>query len=94
MTKPVTENARIAELVSAEKMLWSGVRRAHVMQQVRKLMREKGLRNIDLAERLGIAVPSVSRMLRGRQNIEIDTLYRLADALEVPLQITFGGDDE
>jgi predicted XRE-type DNA-binding protein len=73
--KPENENVRIAELVSTEQLLWSGVRRAQVMQQVRRLMREKGLRNIDLAERLGIAVPSVSRMLRGRQNIEIDTLF-------------------
>lgn len=83
-------NSDIATKVYETHLLWSGVRRAEVMQQVRRLMREKGLRNIDLAERLGIAVPSVSRMLRGRQNIEIDTLYRLADALEVPLQITFG----
>lgn len=82
-------NQEIAELVAADQLLWSGVRRAHVMQQVRRIMREKGLRNIDLAQRLGVAQPSVSRMLRGRQNIEIDTLYRLADALGVSLNITF-----
>lgn len=70
--------------------LWSGVRRAEVMQQVRKIMRDKGISNLDLAKRLKVSEPAMSRMLKGDQNVKLDTLYRIADALDEPLHITFG----
>jgi DNA-binding Xre family transcriptional regulator len=70
--------------------LWSGVRRAEVMQQVRKIMRDKGISNLDLAQRLKVSEPAMSRMLKGDQNVKLDTLYRIADALDEPLHITFG----
>lgn len=82
-------NEDIAKEVSDTQALWSGVRRAEVIQQVRRLIREKGLTHKDLAIRMGVHGGSVSRILRGRQNIEIDALYSLADALQVPLSITF-----
>lgn len=86
-------NEEIATVVNDTQELWSGVRRAEVMQQVRRLMREKGISGADLAERMGIHQPSVSRILSGKHNLTIDTLYRFADALEVPLTITFGLED-
>ncbi|KVE87769.1 hypothetical protein WI99_11605 [Burkholderia cepacia] len=60
------------------------------MAQVRSLMREKGLLSADLAERAGVSKECVSRWLKGASNIQIDSLYRLADALEEPLTILFG----
>lgn len=83
------KNEIVAQEVTERKGLWSGVRRAEPIQQVRKLMREKNLLNRDMAVRLGISEAGISRMLNGNQNIQIDTLYMLADALETPLSIEF-----
>lgn len=87
------KNKTIAEDVSERKALWSGVRRGEPIQQVRRLMRDKQLLNKDLAVRMGITEAGVSRLLRGNQNIQIDTLYMLSDALEVPLSIDFGKEE-
>jgi transcriptional regulator with XRE-family HTH domain len=87
------KNNIVAEEVLERKALWSGVRRGEPIQQVRRLMREKQLLNKDLAARMGITEAGVSRLLRGNQNIQIDTLYMLSDALEVPLAIDFGKEE-
>lgn len=84
------KNEIVAEEVAERKALWAAVRRAEPIQQVRRLMRQKKLLNKDLAERLGVTEAAVSRLLKGNQNIQIDTLYMLSDALEEPLNIGFG----
>ncbi|MCC2971286.1 helix-turn-helix transcriptional regulator [Massilia sp. IC2-476] len=84
------KNEIVAAEVSERKALWAAVRRAEPIQQVRRLMRQKELLNKDLAERLGVTEAAVSRLLKGNQNIQIDTLYMLADALEEPMSIDFG----
>jgi transcriptional regulator with XRE-family HTH domain len=83
------DNEAIARAVDDIEALWSATRRAAVMQQIRRVMRVKGIKSVDLAERLRMHPQSVSRLLRGNQNVQINTLYRFADALEVPLTITF-----
>jgi len=84
------KNEIVADEVSERKALWASVRRAEPIQQVRRLMREKKVLNKDMAERLGVTEAAISRLLKGNQNIQIDTLYMLADALEEPLNIHFG----
>lgn len=83
------DNEAIAQAVDEIQALWSGVRRAAVVQQIRRVMRQKGIKSRDLALRLRMHPQSVARLLRGTQNMQIDTLYRFADALEVPLTIAF-----
>jgi transcriptional regulator with XRE-family HTH domain len=83
------KNEIVAQEVTERKGLWSAVRRAEPIQQVRKMMRQKKLLNRDMAIRLGISEAGISRLLNGNQNIQIDTLYMLADALETPLSIEF-----
>lgn len=83
------KNEIVAQEVAERKGLWSAVRRAEPIQQVRKLMRQKQLLNRDMAIRLGISEAGISRLLNGNQNIQLDTLYMLADALEAPLSIEF-----
>lgn len=83
-------NEIVAEEVAERKGLWAGVRRAEPIQQVRKLMRQNQLLNRDMAIRMGISEAGISRLLNGNQNIQIDTLYMLADALGAPLSIDFG----
>jgi transcriptional regulator with XRE-family HTH domain len=83
-------NQRIAESIDESTAVWRDVRRAEPTLQIRHLMRVKKLRNLDIAERLGISEANVSRLLRGNQNLKLDTLYSLADALNEPLTIFFG----
>jgi transcriptional regulator with XRE-family HTH domain len=52
---------------------------------LRRIMRERGLAQIDLAKRLGVTEPTVSRWLSRRQGMPLSTLQRIGDALEVPL---------
>jgi transcriptional regulator with XRE-family HTH domain len=88
------KNEIVAAEVSERKALWAAVRRAEPIQQVRRLMRSKQILNKELAERLGVSEAAVSRLLRGNQNIQIDTLFMLADALEEPLSISIGNKEE
>lgn len=85
-----TKNQSIRELIAAENSIYRCARRAHVAAIIRGKMLEKGLRNVDIAERIGTSEPNVSRWLRGTQNLSIDTLYLLADAIEERLSIIFG----
>ena len=84
------DNRDVAARIGQSSAIWQSVRRAEPTLQIRQIMREKNLRNIDIAERLGISEANVSRLLRGNQNLKLDTLYGLADALEEPLTIFFG----
>jgi transcriptional regulator with XRE-family HTH domain len=83
-------NSTIAKEVTENAALWRGVRRSDPTMQIRSRMREKGLKNSDLAQRIGVSEANISRWLRGNQNISIDNLYSLADAIEEPLTILFG----
>ncbi|MEN2671091.1 XRE family transcriptional regulator [Herbaspirillum huttiense] len=87
MTK---SNATIAQVVAERKAVWSGVRRADLARQIRDLMRAKGLLNKDLAERMGVTEANISRMLKGRQNFQLETLFMIADAMEEVLSIVIG----
>ncbi len=88
------KNEIIAKEITERKELWSAVRRAEPIQQIRRIMRHKQILNKDLAERLGVTEASISRLLRGQQNLQLDTLYQLADALEESLTITVGQSEE
>lgn len=88
------KNETIATHVVEQKDLWSAVRRAEPIQQIRRIMRNKQILSKDLAERLGVSEASVSRLLRGQQNLQLDTLYQLADALEESLTISIGNAEE
>jgi len=84
------KNEAIAKEVLERKELWTPLRRAMPVQQIRRIMREKHILNKDLAERLGVTEASISRLLKGQQNLQLDTLYQLADALEEKLEIVLG----
>jgi transcriptional regulator with XRE-family HTH domain len=83
-------NAEIAKTIEEAQSTFSALRRLDPVLQLRTVMRKKGLRNIDIAERLGVTEECVSRWLRGKANLQLDTLYKLADAVEEPLSIFVG----
>lgn len=89
----VDKNIEIAKKVQEQKELWGSVRRAAPIQHIRRVMREKHVLNKDMAERLGVTEQSISRLLKGSQNLQLDTLFMLADALEEQISIVVGVPD-
>ena len=83
-------NADIQKKIQASAPIFQGARRSDISTQIRSKMAEKGLKNVDIASRLGVSEANVSRWLRGNQNLSVDTIYQLADAVEEPLHIFVG----
>jgi transcriptional regulator with XRE-family HTH domain len=87
-------NAVVAEEIAEKSFYLEGVRRGEVAAKLRHQMRQNGLLVKDIAERLGVSVANVSRSLSGTQNLTIDQLYRLADAVEASLVLGVAKPDE
>lgn len=88
----VHRNYRIAGQVMESNILWSRARRAIPIEKIRAIMVAKGLSQNDIAERLNITNATVSRLLKGNQNITLDTLFKLCDAIEEPISIVIGAE--
>ncbi|MBB4226080.1 helix-turn-helix domain-containing protein [Variovorax guangxiensis] len=89
-----SRNEAVRDYISENSEIFVDARRLEAALAIRKKMQDKGLRVSDIAFRLGVAEANVSRWLRGNQNLSLDTLYRLADAMEEPIQIGFSNDDD
>ena len=87
-------NAVVAEEIAEKSFYLEGVRRGEVAAKLRHRMKQNGLLVKDLAERLGVSVANVSRSLSGSQNLTIDQLYRLADAVEASLVLGLAAPDD
>ena len=85
-----TRNREIKSSIEANKLTFSALRRADIAHQFRAYMVEKKIKNVDVAERLGVSEANVSRWLNGSQNLSLDTLYGIADALEESLILKLG----
>lgn len=88
------KNQSVLDTIVANNAIYKGARRAHFAAIIRGKMLEKGLRNVDIAQRIGVSEPNVSRWLRGTQNLSIDTLYLLADAIEERLSLILGDEQK
>lgn len=61
-----------------------------VSSELEQLLRERGMTHAELARRLGVSRPAVSRMLSPEYDAHsLPTLRRIADALGVQLEISF-----
>lgn len=60
--------------------------------RIKEIMQEKGITQRKLAEDIGVAEISLSRSLRG--NPTLDTLERIATALNVPITELFSTDKQ
>ncbi|MCD8388178.1 MAG: helix-turn-helix domain-containing protein [Bacteroidales bacterium] len=49
--------------------------------KIRKILREKGMSQVELAQRLGVTPAQVSKLLSGKVNFELSTLIKLQNAL-------------
>lgn len=63
----------------------AGERRARIGSRIRELREAKGLTITDVAQRAGMERPNLSRLEHGRHQPSVDTLERIAEALEVPV---------
>lgn len=51
--------------------------------RIKELCSEKGVSIVELAKRIGMSRVSISNMVAGRQSPPVDTLDKIAEALEV-----------
>lgn len=63
--------------------------REKIAQQIKNLRLNLGYTQKDLAEKLGVIQQYVSKIENGRENISIDTLKKVADALDKRLIVKF-----
>lgn len=66
----------------------------HIGEKVHTVMWKKRVTQIELAERLGIGQPALSRKLRGARPWTIDELLDVGRILDVPLSDLLPGDAE
>lgn len=60
-------------------------RRRQVGDQIRRVRERHDLTQLDVCGRSGIDVASYSRIEQGHASPRLDTLIRIADAIDVPL---------
>ena len=57
--------------------------------KIRKILKDKNLKQIDLAERMGVSPQQVNKILSGKENLCIETIAKVAKALDLSFsQIT------
>ena len=58
-------------------------------EDICKRMEQKNMNRTDLAQRLNVSRPTVTKILNGRSSFTLRTLVSIADALEYELEINF-----
>jgi transcriptional regulator with XRE-family HTH domain len=64
-----------------------------IVDRIHDILNEKGLRQKDLAERLGKSEAEISKWMRGTHNFTIDTLVSIEIALNAPILQVFHKED-
>lgn len=64
------------------------------MESLKRLLAEKGVTSIWLANQIGITKVSISYIINGKQKPSFDTLEKIASALNVPMWRLFTSYDE
>ncbi|NQX97080.1 MAG: helix-turn-helix transcriptional regulator [Flavobacteriales bacterium] len=52
-------------------------------KQIEKIIKEKGLRQRDVAHDAGLDVENLRKYIKGKQEMKISTMLKIANALEV-----------
>jgi transcriptional regulator with XRE-family HTH domain len=58
--------------------------------QLHEQMQKQGLTKTELANRIGASQPYITRILKGRDNLTIATMVKLARAVGLKIQISLG----
>lgn len=75
-------NSRIRAEIEENAELFTSIRRSDIAHHFKGCMVKKGLKVSDVAARLNVSSANVSRMLNGQQNLTLDKMHALADALQ------------
>lgn len=84
IARPMTQEERTAKDYRAENADWLQLS-ATIALKIRKLLRQQGLTQVELADRLGVTPPQVSRLLSGKINFELKTLVSIQQAIGMPI---------
>ena len=57
----------------------------NISTRIKDLMKEKGLKSVELAEKVGITPVSVSYIINNKTTPSIEMLQKIADVIDVPL---------
>ena len=58
-----------------------------ITETIRTKLKEKGIKQTKLAERLNVSSAAISKLLRGESNFTIKKLVEIAEAIELKLEI-------
>jgi transcriptional regulator with XRE-family HTH domain len=61
-----------------------------VVDKIEELMASQGVTQVELAQRLGVSRARISALLNGQPNTSVRTLMRIAYALDVIIDVSFG----
>lgn len=65
------------------------IKRYNMDLRIKEILKDKKLTAVSLAEAIGIAQPSMSNIVNGKVMPSVETLERIADALNVPFTDLF-----
>lgn len=60
--------------------------------RIKEILKDQGITNISLADQVGITRPNMSNIVNGKTKPSLDTLERIADALNVHISELFEKD--
>ena len=83
----MSDTQELFDKIKSSRAVLTAARRADVAFMFRSLMVANNLKSVDIAHRLGVSEANVSRWLRGNQNLSLDTLHALSDALAAQLVV-------
>ena len=84
------DNYEIARHLKEDLEIFGPTWRSSFAFDIKRAMISKGLKNTDIAERLDVSEANISRMLRGDQNIKLETMYMLAASVGEALNTCVG----
>jgi len=61
--------------------------RTQISQRIKAVLKEKGIRQQDLANSAGMSKSYLSQIMHGTVNLTIDTIEQLENALKTPILI-------
>lgn len=84
VSRPMTQEERVAMDYRSENADWLQLS-ATIALKIRKLLRQQGMTQVDLAARLGVTPSQVSKLLSGKINFELKSLVNIQNAIGKPI---------
>ncbi len=84
VARPMTREEKTAMVYRTENAEWLKLSAA-IALKIRKLLRQQSMTQVELADRLGVTPPQVSKLLSGKINFELKTLVSIQQALGKPI---------